>query len=72
MIEMKAAVLEAEWRPRQGYKTSPAEESTHRTYAGAQVWKNPKLVVRDVDKPELGAKHVLLKIRATGTSGSMS
>ena len=67
---MKAAVLEAEWRPKHGYKTSPVEESTHRTYAGAQVWKNPKLVIRDVDKPKLGPKQVLLKIKATGICGS--
>jgi hypothetical protein len=34
---MMAALLEAEWRPRPGYRTSEVEEKTHRTYFGGRI-----------------------------------
>jgi len=67
---MRAAVLEADWQPRKGYKTSDVEEKTHRTYFGSQVWRQPRLVVKGIDKPKIGPRQVMLKLRATGICGS--
>jgi len=67
---MHAAVLEADWKPRPGYKTSATEEKTHRTYFGAQVWHNPRIVIKDIEMPRMGPKDVLLRLKATGICGS--
>ena len=67
---MRAAILEADWQPRKGYKTTSVEERTHRTYFGSQIWRKPKLVMRETDKPKPGPREVLLKVRATGICGS--
>jgi len=68
--KMRAVILDARWKPRPGYKTSPTEERTHRTYSSAQVWNEPELSVREVDLPKVGPKEVLLKVKAAGICGS--
>lgn len=68
--KMHAALLEARWEPRSSYKLSEDEIATHRTYFGAQTWRDPRLVLRDVRKPEIRSKDVLLRVRATGICGS--
>jgi len=67
---MRAVVLKGDWLPRSGYKLSPTEERTHRTYSGSQVWHKPELVVKDVDIAKMGPKDVMLRVKATGICGS--
>jgi len=69
--KMMAALLEAEWRPRPGYRTNEVEEKTHRTYFGGRVWYRPKVkVVSDYPVPSPGPKDVLVKVKACGICGS--
>jgi hypothetical protein len=69
--KMMAALLEAEWRPRPGYRTSEVEEKTHRTYFGGRIWYRPRVkVVSDYPVPSVGPKDALIKVKACGICGS--
>ncbi|MFQ5796465.1 MAG: scyllo-inosose 3-dehydrogenase [Candidatus Bipolaricaulia bacterium] len=67
---MKALVLEAERKPRQGYQLSEFEKQTGKAVEGSQVWKNPRLVLKDVNEPKLGPRDLRLRVRAVGICGS--
>jgi len=65
-----AAVLHADWKPRKGYVPTAAEEASRRATYASRVWHNPRVVVEDIPTPEIGAKDVLVKIKACGICGS--
>lgn len=67
---MKGLVLSAEWQPREGYPVSEFEKTTGKAITGNAVWRNPKLVVKEVPKPQIGPDQVLIRVRACGVCGS--
>lgn len=67
---MKGLVLSAEWQPRAGYPVSEFEKITGKAITGNAVWRNPKLVVKEVPKPQIGPDQVLIRVRACGVCGS--
>lgn len=67
---MKAAVLHARWEPRKGYVPSEVERRTRKTSRGSQVWRHPELKLEDIPRPEIGARDVLIRVRACGVCGS--
>ncbi len=67
---MKGLVLEAEWKPREGYKLTDFERSTGKAVTGSSIWKNPKLRLADMPEPPVGPNDVLLRPRACGICGS--
>jgi threonine dehydrogenase-like Zn-dependent dehydrogenase len=67
---MKALLLEAEWKPKEGYRLSELEKRTKSTYNGSQTFYNPTLKMVDIPVPEPGPRDVLVKVKACGVCGS--
>jgi threonine dehydrogenase-like Zn-dependent dehydrogenase len=67
---MKGLVLDAKWDPRPDYKVSDWEKETGKAISGSDVWRYPKLEVREWPNPELGPHDVLLEVQACGVCGS--
>lgn len=67
---MKGLLLEAEWKPRDGYKVSEFERTTGKAVTGSSVWHGPKLRIADLPDAPLGPKDVRLRVRACGICGS--
>ncbi len=67
---MKGLVLSAQWEPRSGYRVSRFEEATGKAVEGFNVWRHPKLQLKEIPQPEPGPGEVLLRVRACGVCGS--
>lgn len=67
---MKGIILEADKDPREGYVLSEFEKTTGKIVTGSDVWRHPKLSVRDMKIPEIEPDQVLIKIKACGVCGS--
>ncbi len=67
---MKALLLEAEWKPREGYRLSELEQRTKSSYNGNQTFYNPTVKLVDLPVPKPGPGEVLAKVKATGVCGS--
>lgn len=67
---MRAFVLEADWQPRAGYRLTPAEVQTRKPRQASQVWRNPRLVQRQVPEPTPGPGEVVVEVGAVGVCGS--
>ena len=67
---MKALVLSAERKPREGYVLSDFERQTGKVVTGSSVWQHPKLEVQEVQAPTPGPDQVLIRVKACGVCGS--
>ncbi len=67
---MKGLVLDAAWEPKPSYEVSDWEEKTGKAISGNNIWRHPKLAVRDWPDPEPGPHDVLLQVQACGVCGS--
>ena len=67
---MKGLVLDATWDPRSGYALSDWERKTRTAINGNNVWRHPKLAVREWQEPTVGPHDVLLGVKACGVCGS--
>jgi threonine dehydrogenase-like Zn-dependent dehydrogenase len=68
---MKGLVLTAEWKPKDGYKATDAEERSGHARLGSMVWHNPTVAVGERPDPVLSGPHdVLIRNRACGVCGS--
>ncbi len=67
---MKGLVLSAKWEPKPGYQVSDFEKQTGKAVEGAQIWRHPKLELKEVEDPKAGPGEVLIKVRACGVCGS--
>ncbi len=67
---MKALLLDAEWRPREGYRLSEHEKRTRASANGNQTFYNPELKMIDIPVPKPGPGEVLVKVKATGVCGT--
>src|SRR3989304_3429847 len=67
---MKALVLEAEWRPRDGYAPTAWGVGARKATPGSSVWPRPRLALEDLPQPALLPKDVLIRPRACGVCGS--
>lgn len=67
---MKALVADADWKPREGYYLSAAEETQRRAVAGSRVWCNPRFSIKDMPTPDIGDDEVLIRVRSCGICGS--
>ncbi len=68
--KMRAVRLYATWAPKKEFKLGAKDVDGRQTYLGSLVWKNPKLVIEDVDVPEPGPQEVLIEVKACGICGS--
>lgn len=67
---MKAVRLYADWTPKPEFKLGPKDIEGRQTYLGSQVWKNPRIVIEDVDVPKPGPGEILIEVKACGICGS--
>ncbi|MFN2216552.1 MAG: scyllo-inosose 3-dehydrogenase [Anaerolineales bacterium] len=68
--KMKGVTLVADWDPKPGFKLGAKDIEGRQTYLGSQVWRNPKLEIREYDIPSPGPEEVLMKVKACGICGS--
>jgi len=67
---MRAGCLNAEWRPRVGFKLGSKDVEGKLTYLGSKVWRNPRVEIREKSVPACGAEDVLIEVKACGICGS--
>lgn len=67
---MKALRLYASKEPKPGYKLSELEIETGKILEGNKVWRYPELRIEEVEKPGLGPKDLLIRVKACGICGS--
>ena len=60
----------ADWDPKPGFKLGAKDIEGRQTYLGSQVWRNPRLEIREYDIPTPGPEEVLLEVKACGICGS--
>jgi threonine dehydrogenase-like Zn-dependent dehydrogenase len=68
--KMPGVTLIADWDPKPGFKLGIKDIQGRQTYLGSQVWRNPRLEIRDYDIPTPGPEQVLLQVKACGICGS--
>lgn len=67
---MKALVVDAKWRPREGYLLTEQENIKKRAFCGSQVWRNPRFEIKEVPTPNINDDEVLIRVKACGICGS--
>lgn len=67
---MKAFVADADWEPRRDYRITEDETKVRHAVVGSQVWRNPRLELRDVPVPGVRNDEVLIRVAACGICGS--
>ena len=68
--KMPGVTLIADWQPKPGFKLGAKDIEGRQTYLGSQVWRNPRLEIREYDIPTPGPEQVLLEVKACGICGS--
>ncbi|MBW1838518.1 MAG: alcohol dehydrogenase catalytic domain-containing protein [Deltaproteobacteria bacterium] len=67
---MKALVVDAKWRPREGYPLTEGENIKKRALCGNQVWRNPRFEIKEVPTPNINDDEVLIRVKTCGICGS--
>ena len=67
---MKGLYVEADWTPREGYKTAQREVETQRALRGNNIWRNVKASIVERPMPQIAQNEVLIKVGACGVCGS--
>ena len=68
--KMQGVTLIADWDPKPGFKLGSKDIEGRQTYLGSQVWRNPRLEIREYDIPTPGRREVLMEVKACGICGS--
>ncbi|MFH1633353.1 MAG: scyllo-inosose 3-dehydrogenase, partial [Chloroflexota bacterium] len=68
--KMKGVTLVADWDPKPEFELGPKDIDGRQTYLGSQVYRNPRLEIREYDIPTPGPEEVLLEVKACGICGS--
>lgn len=68
--KMRGVTLFADWAPKPGFELGPKDIEGRQAYLGSQVWRNPRVEIREYDIPKPGRGEVLLEVKACGICGS--
>jgi threonine dehydrogenase-like Zn-dependent dehydrogenase len=68
--KMQGVTLVADWDPKPGFKLGAKDIEGRQTYLGSQVWRNPRIEIREYDIPTPGPDEILLEVKACGICGS--
>ena len=68
--KMQGVTLVADWDPKPEFKLGSKDIEGRQTYLGSQVYRNPRIEIREYDIPSPGPDEVLLKVKACGICGS--
>jgi len=55
--KMQGVTLVADWDPKPGFKLGPKDVDGRQTYLGSQVWRTPRIEIREYDIPTPGPKE---------------
>ncbi|NLY18784.1 MAG: alcohol dehydrogenase catalytic domain-containing protein [Clostridiaceae bacterium] len=67
---MRGVTLIADWDPKPGFKLGPKDIYKKQTYLGSQVYRNPRIEIREYEIPRPGPEEVLIEVKACGICGS--
>jgi (R,R)-butanediol dehydrogenase/meso-butanediol dehydrogenase/diacetyl reductase len=67
---MRTGCLNADWKPRPGFKLGSKDVEGKLTYLGSKVWKNPRIEIVEKAAPDCGPDDVLIEVKACGICGS--
>lgn len=67
---MRAVVLRADWEPKAGFRLGAKDVEGRLTYLGSKVWRNPRLSLEEIERPQIQADEVLIEVKACGICGS--
>ncbi len=67
---MPGVTLVADWAPKPGFKLGAKDIEGRQTYLGSQVWRNPRIEIREYEIPTPGPEEVLLEVKVCGICGS--
>ncbi len=67
---MKGLLVEAEWKPRDGYTPNEFERTTGKAVTGSSVWRHPKVRLAEVPEAPLQPGSARIRPRACGICGS--
>jgi len=67
---MKAVVLDAKWKPKEGFKLGPKDREGKLTYLGSMVWNSPQMRIEDKLVPEIDEDEVLVEVKGVGICGT--
>ncbi|MFP4179887.1 MAG: scyllo-inosose 3-dehydrogenase [Spirochaetaceae bacterium] len=68
--KMKAVRLYADWDPKPDFELGWKDVDHEQTYLGSKVWRNPRMVIEEVDVPTPGPGEVLIEVKQVGICGS--
>jgi len=51
--KMRGVTLIADWDPKPGFKLGPKDIDKRQTYLGSQVYRNPRIEIREYDIRDL-------------------
>ena len=68
--KMQGVTLVADWDPKPDFKLGAKDIDGRQTYLGSQVWRRPRLEIREYDIFTPGPEEVLLEVKACGICGS--
>ena len=69
-MKMRAVRLHANWEPKSDFVLGSKDIDGVHTYLGSKVWKNPEMIIEEIDVPKPGPKEVLLEVKTCGICGS--
>lgn len=67
---MKALRVTCKYDPKKDYQLTEYELNTKKIWDSSSVWRYPKLDLVDVEKPKIGSRDVLIKVKSCGICGS--
>jgi len=68
--KMKGVTMVADWEPKPGFELGSKDIDGRQTYSGSQVYRNPRIEIREYDIPTPGPEEVLLEVKSCGICGS--
>jgi len=68
--KMQGVTLVADWEPKPVFSLGSKDVEGRQTYLGSQVWRKPRLEIREYDIPTPGIDEVLVQVKACGICGS--
>ena len=67
---MKGLQVNADWKPRKGYKPTPREKELQMALSGNMIWCSPTMEIVEKPIPEPKDDEVLMKVGGVGVCGS--
>lgn len=67
---MKGLFLSADWEPKKDYKITEWEINNKKAITASCVWRNSEFSLKEVEKPKVGDKDLLINVKSCGICGT--